>query len=511
MAAHEGAGRWRVSDGEEARLTPGAAAAAEVWSRGFLPLRVRSEGSYRLRPAFPGTAVVLGEGTYEVLSETELPEDGLVVYRLRPWPEGEVIRDRVVYGPAFVRAAERERERARVRERARPWRFLLYPLVGLLPEDEQERVCDRLGLYAVTATLVSGLVESAVMLALLLVASGASDGGRPSMLLTALPGLVLLVLPGLGRAFRRRVPARDRRVGPGRASLSRRCGRSARAGSVATGASSRSRESAFWERLGRPDAVEASPDGTLVFRGLLPHLTWDRLEAALGGIATSGASAPSRRRSTAAGSSTRIASCRSATRPRRASRAPLRRPPPPTRTRCWPRSGGSGTRSTRASPGSPRMLAADVQARAFDHRGGPAAARAADAGHRGRRRHPGPLRARASCPGRPAIPLAPFVGGLAVALVADAVRRVRATRRGRVRAEPLPFAAPLGARSAPSAWPTTPTATPSGRRFSLRTPADPHRQGIGRRSSDWSDLPGRDPGSWSGSVGPDRGLVGGDE
>jgi len=67
---------WRMSQGEEARLTPGALAAAEVWSRGFLPLRVRTEGVHRLRPAFPGTAVVLGETTYEVLTEIELPEEG---------------------------------------------------------------------------------------------------------------------------------------------------------------------------------------------------------------------------------------------------------------------------------------------------------------------------------------------------------------------------------------------------------------------------------------------------
>ena len=55
---------------------------------------------------------MLGDDTYEVLSETELPEDGLVVYRLRAWPEGEVIRDRAVYGTAFVRAAEADRELA---------------------------------------------------------------------------------------------------------------------------------------------------------------------------------------------------------------------------------------------------------------------------------------------------------------------------------------------------------------------------------------------------------------
>ena len=229
-----------------------------MWSRGFLPLRVRSEGSYRLRPAFPGTAVVLGDDTYEVLSETELPEDGLVVYRLRAWPEGEVIRDRVVYGPAFVRAAEADRERARVRDRARPWRFLLYPVVGLLPEEEQERLCDRLGLYAVTATLVSGLVESlGVLLALSLFARG-REVGRAILMITALPGLVLLVLPGLGRAFG--------------AVFLRETGGSAPVALAfetlrALGALRERRDrsfvpltrSAFWERLGRADEVEAHP------------------------------------------------------------------------------------------------------------------------------------------------------------------------------------------------------------------------------------------------------------
>jgi hypothetical protein len=189
-----------MAEGEEARLTPGSAADAEVWSRGFLPLRARSEGSYRLRPAFPGTAVVLGTKTYEVLSETELPEDGLFVYRLRLWPEGEVVRDRVVYGPAFVRAAEVERERARTRERARPWRWLLYPIVGLLPEDEQVRLSDRFGLYAVTATFVSGLLEGLLILLvpLLLARRGA---GYAIGAVSASALFALLALPALGRAF----------------------------------------------------------------------------------------------------------------------------------------------------------------------------------------------------------------------------------------------------------------------------------------------------------------------
>ena len=240
MRGGEATARWRTGDGEEARLTPGAAAAAEVWSRGFLPLRARSEGSFRLRPAFPGTAVVLGDSTYEVLSETELPEDGLVVYRMRPWPEGEVVRDRVVYGPAFVRAAEAERERARVRERARPWRLLLYPLVGLLPEEEQERACDRLGLYAVTATLVSGLLESRPGPAGARAAGSGrrgpcdrrGDDGRRLRRCSPCPASAGLSAPCscARRAARRRSPSRSRRCAPW-----------ARSGRAATAASSRSR------------------------------------------------------------------------------------------------------------------------------------------------------------------------------------------------------------------------------------------------------------------------------
>jgi hypothetical protein len=270
MTPGEGTGRWRVGDGEEARLTPGAAAAAEVWSRGFLPLRVRAEGSHRLRPAFPGTAVVLGDTTYEVLTETELPEDGLVVYRLRAWPDGEVVRDRVVYGRALVRAAEAERERARLRERARPWRFLLYPVVGLLPEEEQVRLCDRLGLYAVTATLVSGLVESlGALLVLLLLAHGV-EGGGAIMLVVSLPGLVLLVLPGLGRAFGAVLLGETGGSAPVTLALDMLRARGARPERPDRGFVPLTR-SAFWERLSRPDDVETSSDGTLVFRGLLPR------------------------------------------------------------------------------------------------------------------------------------------------------------------------------------------------------------------------------------------------
>jgi len=427
VATRGSAGRWRVRDGEEGRLTPGAAAAAEVWSRGFLPLRVRSPESYRLRPAFPGTAVVLGQTTYEALSETELPEDGLVVYRLREWPEGEVVRDRVVYGPAFVRAAERERGRARLREKARPWRFFLYPLVGLLPEAEQQRVSDRLGLYAVTATLVSGLVESAVVLALLLVLLRNSDPGAAVAILLALPGLVRLVLPGLGRAFG--------------ALFLRETGGSApvvlvfetmKALGAWRGRQDRSlvplTREAFWERLGRPDAVEAAPDGTLVFRGLLPYLTWTSSRRISVGRDYWGVEP----RPPEFDRGRLLHTCRLVPLgdpPAPGEPAPS--PPPPTayadevlaEVRLEWDALNEGFAWLTA------MLAADVQARAFGHRGGPSAARrptlvtAAAGGLLG-------LYVLRFLPGPPGDPFAPYLGGLAVALVADMVRRLRTTGRG---------------------------------------------------------------------------------
>jgi hypothetical protein len=436
----EGAGRWRVRDGEEARLTPGGLSAAEVRSRGYLPLRLRSEGSYALRPAFPGTAVVLGERTYEVLTETERPGDGLVVYGMRAWPEGEVVRDRVVYGPSFVRAAEAERQQARVRARARRWRVLLYPLVGLLPEETQARVCDRLGLYSVTATLVSGLVESfGVMLALLLLRR-ISEPGAAILFVVALPGLILLVLPGLGRAF-------------GAAFLHETGGsapvalvfEALRALRAAPDRHDRSfvplTRSAFWERLRRPDAVEASPDGTLVFRGLLPHLTWGgsrRLSA--GRDYWSVVPEPPVLEQGRLTYSYRLVPLGDPPAPGE----PPPSPPPPT---AYAEEVLQGVQQewdglNAAFAWLTSMLSADAQARAFAHRGGPAAARRATTATATVCLVLG-LYLLSFLPGGPAAdPLAPLIAALSAALVVDAVRRIVATRHGRYAPSLFRFALP---------------------------------------------------------------------
>jgi hypothetical protein len=271
----------RIAEGEEARVLPGPPATAEVWSRGRLPLRVRTAARHHARPEFPGTAVVIGETTFEVLLETELPEDGFFVYRLRTWPDGEVTRDRVVYGAGLVRAAQDERERERVRARVRPWRYVLYPLVGALPEEQQERVCERLGLYSVTATLVSGLCESLGVLALVSLAARRADPGLQILLVVTAPALMLVMLPGLSRAAGAAL-FRETAGSPVLGHL---------VGAIAAFRDARPRHEAaalpltrrtFWERLARPDRVERRGE-TRLFRGSLPHVSWTRNRTLMAG------------------------------------------------------------------------------------------------------------------------------------------------------------------------------------------------------------------------------------
>ncbi len=431
-------GRFRVAEGEEARLTPGAAADAEVWSRGFLPLRSRTLGSYRLRPAFPGTAVVLGPDTFEVVSETELPEDGLIVYRLRAWPEGEVVRDRVVYGRAFVEDALAERERARGRARARPFRVLLYPLVGLLPEEEQVRLADRFGLYAVTATLVSGLLEGLLILGLpvLLARRGAAHAIGA---VTTAALFSLLALPALGRAF----AALFLRETGGSApvvlayealrALGVRFARHDRRAIPLTRA-------AFWERLAQPDDVAAQPDGSLVYRGLLPHLTWDTARSLEAGgdywQVTAEPATLDRGRLVHAYRLEPMGDPRGPGEPPPAT-------PPPT---AYAEEVMDGVRRewddlNQGFAWLTSLLPEALQARAFDHRGGPGAARRATLWTAGA----GSLVALyvlSFLPGPPGDPVGPLLGALAVALLVDGALRLRATRQGRYAPSLLRFAIP---------------------------------------------------------------------
>jgi hypothetical protein len=438
MTSPDGLDRWPVAEGEEGRLTPGAAADAEIWSRGFLPFRVRAPGSYRLRADFPGTAVVLGTLTFEVLSETELPEDGLVVYRMRAWPEGEVVRDRVVYGEALVRSAQAERALALRRARARPFRFLLYPIVGLLPEEDQVRLSERLGLYAVTATLVSGLLE-ALLILLVPVVLSRRDPAFAILAVTGAGGFALLALPALGRAF----AAYFLRETGGSApvvlvfallrALGLRLARTDRTLVPLTRA-------AFWERLARPDVVAPADDGSLVYRCLLPHLGWDGTHPIeCGGDYWQVVKEPAvldRGRLVHAYRLVPMASEADA------GSGPPRAPAP----LAYAHEVLAEVRSewdqwNEGFVWLTSLFAAPLQERAFGHRGGPAAARRATLSSAGAEALMA-IYLLIFFPGPPGDPIGPVLGVTALLLLADAAWRTRATLRGRYAPSLFRFALP---------------------------------------------------------------------
>jgi len=257
--------RWRVDTGEEARLTPDGPSAAIVESQGALPLRPRSEAlGVHHRPEFPGSCVLLGGQRFEVVEEQPL-ETGFR-YLLEPWPPEAVIRTTLSYGPTLVRAAQAERQRAVERERAQRWSLAVAPLVGLLPEERQILACDRLGLDPYVTTFAGAALEVAAGLGVAL-----SIGAGPATLLLA---------EVLGAAFV--IPALLRLAGlliAGEISgnwLLGALGDAFGVGSVARADATvlPLTRSAFWSRLTQPDRVERQADASLVFRGLLPHLTW---------------------------------------------------------------------------------------------------------------------------------------------------------------------------------------------------------------------------------------------
>ncbi|HEX9189619.1 MAG TPA: hypothetical protein VGB87_21270, partial [Vicinamibacteria bacterium] len=272
-----------------------------------------------------------------------------------------------------------------------------------------------------------GLVESAAVGTLLALVLRESDPGAAVAMLLALPGLVLLVLPGLGRAFGALFLRETGGSGPVVLAFETMKALGAWHGRRDRSFVPLTRE-AFWERLGRPDAVEAEPEGTLVFRGLLPHLTWTRsrrLEAE-GDFWGVEPRPPAFERGRLL-HAYRLAPLGEPPSPG----APPPSPPPPT---AYADEVMAGVRQEWDALNTgfswlTSMLSADVQARAFGHRGGPSVARrptlvtAFAGGVLG-------LYVLRFLPGPPGDPLAPYLGGLAVALVVDTVRRVRATRRG---------------------------------------------------------------------------------
>lgn len=267
-AVRGGRDRWRVDDGEKARLTPEGPTAAVVFSLGSLPLRSRSEAiGVHHRPEFPGTCVLLGGARFEVVEEQAL--DTGFRYLLEPWSAENVLRDGVEYGPKLVRAAQRERQRALERERASRWSSVIAPFVGLLPEERQILACDRLGLEPLLTTVAGAGLE--IGLAILLATLLPSRGGPPMGPLMAIGAL--FVAPALYRSLGAlvfREVAGNPLLGAALA-LRDSFGSSTQRADATVLPLTRE---AFWTRLARPDRQERQADGSLIVRSLLPHLSW---------------------------------------------------------------------------------------------------------------------------------------------------------------------------------------------------------------------------------------------
>jgi hypothetical protein len=266
---------WRIDDGEEARLTPEGPTAAAIVSRGALPLRVRDDGAAYRRAPFPGSAVLLGEDCFEVVGE-EIG-DGSAIYRLEPWPADHVRRAPVAYGPELVHAAQEERRRADVRRRARLFQPLLYPLVGWLPEDRQVRACDRFGLDPVMATFASGGMEMLLACALFKVIRRdvASTGGAFALITGAAAYAYVFIFPAVARMVFSLV---FREVaGSWLVNLGFRLAEALRltAARFDETVVPVTRE-AFWARLSLADRHQKEEDGSILVRGLLPHLSWEK-------------------------------------------------------------------------------------------------------------------------------------------------------------------------------------------------------------------------------------------
>ncbi len=149
---------WTAGRGERACLTPAGPTAAVIETRRLLPLRARVGGDGGPRAhGHPGSAVVLGSDTYEVVDVQE--QRGRVLYRLEPWPREQVIRDRVVYGRGFVGAARAERRRLLGHRLIGPFRIPLEMLAALLPSPERRSVADRLALDVLRGTFLVGILQ----------------------------------------------------------------------------------------------------------------------------------------------------------------------------------------------------------------------------------------------------------------------------------------------------------------------------------------------------------------
>lgn len=262
--------QWSVAPGEMARLMPEGEYAAEIFSAGDLPLRLPTGRSgNHMHPAFPGSPVLLGEQTFEVV-HAETISGGSLRYGLNPWNEDLIYRRRITYGHAWLSPILAWRQRLARREAVRPWSWLLYPLVGNLPEDLQIAACWQLNLHPRLASISGALLEG--FFYLLVYGQIRGTMGQYAALFF-LPLFVLFLVPVMFRLFWGVLFGEISGAMPLNALYEAGQDLVPFARSLSDGPRPLSRRQ-FWRECQRPDIVENHPGGGVLVLSALPHLSW---------------------------------------------------------------------------------------------------------------------------------------------------------------------------------------------------------------------------------------------
>lgn len=143
------------------------------------------------RPDFPGSAIGLERPNsshvwWEIVGRRVQagPEgEDRVVYELRPWPEGQVVRGGFELTPESARRLTAEYRAGRRRQAEAQWAAYFMPFYGLLPGAEQEEIESRYGLAPGRATLLTAsllLLLSAYGLMLVLASAFGAGGADVS-------------------------------------------------------------------------------------------------------------------------------------------------------------------------------------------------------------------------------------------------------------------------------------------------------------------------------------------
>jgi len=144
-------------------------------SKGWTPRRPKTLTSAE----FPGTTVVWGEESFEVLTAEEM-QNGGVRYVLAPWRDEHTIRTLVRYDEESEARLTADYDRARRQRRFSILTRVSGILVGFLPAPVQNRLGNELGVSPMRLTVVSCISPVVLLGVCAYLQAGAMIGQQPS-------------------------------------------------------------------------------------------------------------------------------------------------------------------------------------------------------------------------------------------------------------------------------------------------------------------------------------------